>query len=76
LPDESDVVSYEENGYYVSKEGVVPEALIDAAWEGTQRFYGARGMAPSRSTAAFRTGRPPMATARGTTSSYHCRRGS
>jgi len=39
LPDESDVASYEENGYYVSKEGVVPEGLIDAAWEGTQRFY-------------------------------------
>lgn len=39
LPDESDVASYEENGYYVSKEGVVPEALIDAACEGALRFY-------------------------------------
>jgi hypothetical protein len=39
LPDESDVAGYEENGYYVSKEGVVPEALIDAACEGARRFY-------------------------------------
>ena len=39
LPDESDVASYEENGYYVSKEGVVPAALIDAAREGAHRFY-------------------------------------
>lgn len=39
LPDESDVASYEENGYYVSKEGVVPEALIDAARDGAHRFY-------------------------------------
>lgn len=39
LPDDSDVASYEENGYYVSKEGVVPEALIDAARDGAQRFY-------------------------------------
>ena len=39
LPDESDVAFYEENGYYVSKEGVVPEALIDSASEGARRFY-------------------------------------
>ena len=39
LPDDSDVASYETNGYYVSKEGVLPEALIDAAWEGAHRFY-------------------------------------
>jgi hypothetical protein len=40
LPDDADVASYEENGYYISKEGVLPEALIDAAYEGSQRFYG------------------------------------
>ena len=39
LPDESDVAFYEANGYYISKEGVLPEALIDSAFEGTQRFY-------------------------------------
>jgi ectoine hydroxylase-related dioxygenase (phytanoyl-CoA dioxygenase family) len=39
LPDESDVAFYEANGYYISKEGVLPEALIDSACEGTQRFY-------------------------------------
>ena len=39
MPDDSDVASYEMNGYYVSKEGVVPEALIDAAWDGAHRFY-------------------------------------
>ncbi|HUP35367.1 MAG TPA: phytanoyl-CoA dioxygenase family protein [Candidatus Limnocylindria bacterium] len=30
---------YELNGYYISREGVLPAALIDSAWEGTQRFY-------------------------------------
>jgi hypothetical protein len=39
LPDESDVAFYEENGYYISREGVVPEALIDSASEGARRFY-------------------------------------
>ena len=39
LPDESDVAFYEANGYYVSKEGVLPEDLLDSAFEGTQRFY-------------------------------------
>lgn len=39
LPDESDVAFYEANGYYISKDGVLPEALIDSACEGTQRFY-------------------------------------
>lgn len=40
LPDDSDVAFYETDGYYVSKEGVVPESLIDAAWDGAHRFYG------------------------------------
>jgi hypothetical protein len=39
LPDEADVAGYERRGYYVSKEGVVPDALIDAASEGARRFY-------------------------------------
>ena len=39
LPDESDVAFYEQNGYYISKEGIVPEALIDSASEGARRFY-------------------------------------
>ena len=39
LPDDSDVAFYEANGYYISKERVVPEALIDSACEGAHRFY-------------------------------------
>ena len=39
LPDESDVTFYEANGYYISKEGVLPEAVIDSACEGAERFY-------------------------------------
>ena len=39
LPDDADVAFYEENGYYVSREGILPEALIDAACEGARRFY-------------------------------------
>jgi ectoine hydroxylase-related dioxygenase (phytanoyl-CoA dioxygenase family) len=39
LPTDDDVRSYEENGYYVSQEGIIPDALIDAAWEGSHRFY-------------------------------------
>lgn len=39
LPDDSDVAFYEENGYYISREGIVPEALIDSACKGAQRFY-------------------------------------
>jgi Phytanoyl-CoA dioxygenase (PhyH) len=39
LPDDADVAFYEANGYYISKAGVLPEALIDSALEGTQRFY-------------------------------------
>ena len=39
LPDDNDVAFFEENGYYLSKEGVLPEALIDAAKEGSERLY-------------------------------------
>jgi ectoine hydroxylase-related dioxygenase (phytanoyl-CoA dioxygenase family) len=39
LPDDSDVAFFEDNGYYISKEGVIPDALIDSACDGAQRFY-------------------------------------
>ena len=39
LPNDADVAFYEENGYYISKEGVLSDALIDAAHEGSHRFY-------------------------------------
>ena len=39
LPDDADVASYEGDGYYISKEGVLPEELLDAAREGADRFY-------------------------------------
>jgi hypothetical protein len=39
LPSADDVRFYEENGYYVSKEGVLPEELIDLAWRGSEAFY-------------------------------------
>jgi ectoine hydroxylase-related dioxygenase (phytanoyl-CoA dioxygenase family) len=39
LPTDEDVAAYDEQGYYVSKEGVLPAALIDEAWDGAHRFY-------------------------------------
>jgi hypothetical protein len=39
LPDDADVALYEADGYYISREGVLPEALIDSACEGAQCFY-------------------------------------
>lgn len=39
LPTDADVAFYEENGYYISNEGVLPDSLIDAAWDGSHRFY-------------------------------------
>ena len=39
LPDAAEVALDEENGYYISKEGVLSDALIDAAHEGSHRFY-------------------------------------
>ena len=39
LPDDADVAFYEEHGYYISKEGVLTDALIDSACEGARRFY-------------------------------------
>ncbi len=39
LPDDSDVAFYKENGYYISKEGVISDAVIDSAHQGSHRFY-------------------------------------
>lgn len=39
LPDDADVAFYEANGYYVSRDGVLPDALLAAAREGAERFY-------------------------------------
>ena len=39
LPSDEDVAADDEQGYYASKEGVLPAALIDDAWEGAHRFY-------------------------------------
>ena len=46
LPDDADVAFYETNGYYISKEGVVPESLIDAAHGGAEAFYRGLGAPP------------------------------
>jgi ectoine hydroxylase-related dioxygenase (phytanoyl-CoA dioxygenase family) len=39
LPSEEDVSFYETQGYYVSKEGVVPDWLIEKASYGSERYY-------------------------------------
>lgn len=39
LPDDADVAFYEENGYYLSKEGILSDSFIDATCDGIQRFY-------------------------------------
>lgn len=39
LPSEQEVVFFESQGYYVSKDGVIPEWLMEKAIYGTQRFY-------------------------------------
>src|SRR5438876_11950766 len=39
LPSEQDVASYEADGYYISKQGVVPDWLVDKAIRGSERFY-------------------------------------
>ena len=53
LPDDADVASYEENGYYISQEGVVPDAVIDAASEGSYRFYEEIGRASCRERVCY-----------------------
>lgn len=39
LPNEADVAFYELSGHYISKEKILPDALIDSAYEGAHRFY-------------------------------------
>lgn len=39
LPDDDDVAFYEANGYYISREGMLPESLLDSAHDGIQRFW-------------------------------------
>ena len=39
LPSQDDVEFYDENGYYISREGVIPDWLIERARVGTERFY-------------------------------------
>lgn len=39
LPSDDDVARYEAEGYYLSKPGVIPDDLIDAAILGADRFY-------------------------------------
>jgi hypothetical protein len=39
LPSDADVAHYEERGYYVSREGALPEWLIERALHGAERFY-------------------------------------
>jgi Phytanoyl-CoA dioxygenase (PhyH) len=39
LPDANDIACYEENGYYITKEGVIPEALLNSAYAGIEEFW-------------------------------------
>lgn len=39
LPGDDDVAFYEANGYYISKEGLLPESLLERAMDGIRRFY-------------------------------------
>ena len=39
LPSDADVAYFEAQGYYVSREGVIPDWLIDKAVVGSERFY-------------------------------------
>ena len=39
MPTDADIATYEENGYYISKEGVLSDEFIDASNAGIQRFY-------------------------------------
>lgn len=39
LPSDDDVVFYETNGYYISKRGVIPDELVEAAVRGSEAFY-------------------------------------
>ena len=39
LPTDDDLAFYDENGYYISREGLLPEALLDSAYDGIQRYW-------------------------------------
>jgi hypothetical protein len=39
LPDDADVAFYEARGYYISRDGVVPDWLIEKALHGADRYY-------------------------------------
>ncbi|WP_051574337.1 phytanoyl-CoA dioxygenase family protein [Mycobacterium sp. URHB0044] len=39
LPDDDDIAFYEANGYYITKEEVIPEALLNSAYAGIQEFW-------------------------------------
>ena len=39
LPSDEDVAFFEEQGYYASRPGVIPDALLDRARDGAERFY-------------------------------------
>jgi ectoine hydroxylase-related dioxygenase (phytanoyl-CoA dioxygenase family) len=39
LPTDADVAHYEERGYYISREGAIPDSLLERAIRGSERFY-------------------------------------
>ena len=39
LPDAEDVAFYRENGYYITKEGAIPEVILDSAYVGIEEFW-------------------------------------
>src|SRR5262245_60851912 len=39
LPNDDEVAFYQDHGYYISREGVIPGELIEQAIRGSERFY-------------------------------------
>lgn len=39
LPSAADIAFYEENGYYLSKEGLLPQSLLDETYAGVEAYY-------------------------------------
>jgi len=39
LPDDNDIAFYEANGYYITREGMIPESLLDSTYAGIQEFW-------------------------------------
>ncbi len=58
LPTEDDVLAYEADGYYISKEGVIPDELIDAAVRGAEAFYRGERDAQLPAESGFSNWRP------------------